>query len=190
MAVSRRLRFEILRRDNHTCRYCGSAAPDVKLTVDHVTPVALGGSDDPTNLVTACAACNGGKSSMPADAPIVANVADDALRWAAAMQAAAEMQIREQAEYDDYAITFHTEWTAWTYSGGKTFPLPPAWPTTIHRFCEMGIELSLIRAAVDTTLSRDFVKDRFSYFCGVVYKKHEQRQEIARALIESEGADA
>ena len=32
MAVSKRLRFEILRRDNHACRYCGQMAPDVKLT--------------------------------------------------------------------------------------------------------------------------------------------------------------
>ncbi|MEU5976310.1 hypothetical protein [Streptomyces sp. NPDC047315] len=25
MAVSKRLRYEILRRDNHACRYCGAA---------------------------------------------------------------------------------------------------------------------------------------------------------------------
>jgi 5-methylcytosine-specific restriction endonuclease McrA len=29
--VSRRLRLEVLRRDGHTCRYCGAQAPDVKL---------------------------------------------------------------------------------------------------------------------------------------------------------------
>jgi 5-methylcytosine-specific restriction endonuclease McrA len=32
--IPRRLRFEILRRDGHTCRYCGAQAPDVPLTVD------------------------------------------------------------------------------------------------------------------------------------------------------------
>lgn len=63
MAVSKRLRYEILRRDNHTCRYCGASAPDVPLRVDHVTPVALGGSDKPENLVTSCEPCNSGKSS-------------------------------------------------------------------------------------------------------------------------------
>lgn len=81
MAVSKRLRYEVLRRDNHACRYCGRSAPDVALTVDHVVPVALGGSDDPGNLVTACRDCNSGKSASSPDAPIVANVADDALRW-------------------------------------------------------------------------------------------------------------
>ena len=40
MAVSKRTRFEVLRRDNFTCRYCRST--DNELTVDHVTPVALG----------------------------------------------------------------------------------------------------------------------------------------------------
>lgn len=63
MAVSKRLRYEILRRDNHTCRYCGASAPDVPLRVDHVTPVALGGTDEPSNLVTSCEPCNSGKTS-------------------------------------------------------------------------------------------------------------------------------
>ena len=39
MAVSKRTRYEVLRRDNHACRYCGASAPDAKLTVDHVLPV-------------------------------------------------------------------------------------------------------------------------------------------------------
>lgn len=41
MAVSKRLRFEILRRDNFQCRYCGAKAPDATLAVDHVTPKEL-----------------------------------------------------------------------------------------------------------------------------------------------------
>lgn len=63
MAVSKRLRYEILRRDKFACRYCGAKAPDAPLRVDHVTPVALGGTDDPTNLVTSCEPCNAGKTS-------------------------------------------------------------------------------------------------------------------------------
>lgn len=63
MAVSKRLRFEILRRDGHRCRYCGAGALAAPLTVDHVTPLALGGTDDPSNLATACEPCNSGKTS-------------------------------------------------------------------------------------------------------------------------------
>lgn len=39
MAVTKRTRFEVLRRDNYTCRYCH--ATDNPLTVDHVVPRAL-----------------------------------------------------------------------------------------------------------------------------------------------------
>lgn len=45
MSITKRMRFEVLRRDSSTCRYCGQSAPDVKLHVDHVRPAALGGDD-------------------------------------------------------------------------------------------------------------------------------------------------
>src|SRR4051812_40636672 len=75
MAVSKRLRYEILRRDNHACRYCGATAPDVKLNVDHVIPQSLGGSDKPDNLVPPCADCNAGKTSSLPNAMPAADVA-------------------------------------------------------------------------------------------------------------------
>lgn len=53
--VSPSVRFRILARDKFTCQYCGRSAPDVKLQVDHITPVAAGGTADP------CVDCNGGK---------------------------------------------------------------------------------------------------------------------------------
>lgn len=82
MAVSKRLRYEVLRRDNHACRYCGASAPDVKLNVDHVIPTSLGGSDKPTNLVTACADCNSGKTSSLPNATPVSDVEQEAFRKA------------------------------------------------------------------------------------------------------------
>lgn len=59
--VSPRLRFTILHRDNHTCQYCGAQAPDVRLEVDHIVPLAQGGTNDPDNLLAACYGCNRGK---------------------------------------------------------------------------------------------------------------------------------
>lgn len=55
------LRFDVLARDEYTCRYCGRKAPDVVLHVDHIVPVARGGTNEPANLVTACRDCNEGK---------------------------------------------------------------------------------------------------------------------------------
>jgi 5-methylcytosine-specific restriction endonuclease McrA len=90
MTVKGRLRFEILRRDGHTCRYCGQSAPDVRLTVDHVVPESLGGADDPANLVTACTSCNAGKASIAPDSALVDDVAADALRYSRALALAIE----------------------------------------------------------------------------------------------------
>jgi hypothetical protein len=57
------IRFEVLRRDEYTCRYCGRRAPNVRLHVDHKLAWSRGGSDDFDNLVTACADCNLGKGA-------------------------------------------------------------------------------------------------------------------------------
>lgn len=65
--LSKRVRFEIFKRDGFKCRYCGVTAVGEQLTVDHVVAVANGGTDAPENLVTCCASCNGGKSAVPID---------------------------------------------------------------------------------------------------------------------------
>lgn len=57
-------RFEILKRDNFTCRYCGRKAPEVALQVDHIIPRAKGGTIETSNLITACSDCNLGKSDV------------------------------------------------------------------------------------------------------------------------------
>ena len=63
MSVSVRTRFEVFKRDRFTCSYCGRTPPEVLLEADHIMPKAAGGSDDITNLTTACATCNSGKAA-------------------------------------------------------------------------------------------------------------------------------
>jgi len=190
MAVSKRLRFEILRRDNHACRYCGATAPDAKLTIDHVTPVALGGTDDPTNLVTACAECNSGKSATPADADVVADVAEDAIRWAKAMKMAAESKAR-QLETERSVFTHFEEnvWGSWTYGyADKTFPLPANWRSSIRAFMVAGLTMSLLEECVDIACERDGISPdaRFKYMCGVAWRKVGEIQNIAKDLLLAE----
>ena len=64
MAISKKERYEIFKRDNFTCQYCGMSAPDVILEVDHINPLCNGGNDNFMNLVTSCRACNRGKSGI------------------------------------------------------------------------------------------------------------------------------
>lgn len=54
-AVTRR---EVLRRDKHSCQYCGS---NKQLTLDHVIPISKGGKHSWDNVVAACESCNNRK---------------------------------------------------------------------------------------------------------------------------------
>ena len=59
-------RRNIMKRDNHTCQYCGRKSD---LTLDHVMPRSRDGNDTWENLVTACNTCNVKKGSLtPAEA--------------------------------------------------------------------------------------------------------------------------
>lgn len=85
-ALSKKLRFQILERDNFACRYCGRGAPEYRLEIDHVTPVACGGSDHPDNLIAACCDCNAGKSwgllnTCAADRPGLRPLPSQAVRY-------------------------------------------------------------------------------------------------------------
>lgn len=192
MAVSKRLRFEILRRDNHACRYCGASAPDAKLTVDHVVPQALGGGDEPSNLVTACAACNSGKSATPADAAIVADVQTDALRWSRAMAQAVEIahgDLRDRkARRADFRDRIWGEWT-WEYPKGQRniFDLPGDWEDTIDRFWNAGIRgIDFTEAVRIAMTSRS--RNPFKYMCGILWRWISERQEITMEIISGEEA--
>lgn len=62
-AISKKLRFEVFKRDSFTCQYCGRTAPNVILEIDHINPVSKGGKNNILNLVTSCMDCNRGKSN-------------------------------------------------------------------------------------------------------------------------------
>jgi len=66
-AIPKSVRFEVFKRDSFTCQYCGRAAPDVILELDHILPVSKGGENDITNLITSCKACIQGKGARTLD---------------------------------------------------------------------------------------------------------------------------
>ncbi len=62
--VSVRFQRDVFARDGKCCRYCGYKHHDVgRFVIDHVKPVALGGCDELSNLVVACARCNRAKGT-------------------------------------------------------------------------------------------------------------------------------
>ena len=67
ISIGKKLRFEVFKRDKFTCQYCGKMSPDVILEVDHIKPVAEGGTNDMLNLITSCRDCNRGKGKRRLD---------------------------------------------------------------------------------------------------------------------------
>lgn len=191
MAVSKRLRFEILRRDNHACRYCGRTAPDVALTVDHVVAVALGGGDDPSNLVAACRDCNSGKSATPANAALVADVGADALRWARAMERAAEIaqEDRERRlEVERAVLQFWEE--ANHYGRPYSDWLPGDWYLSVQRWVDAGLTQDDLLEACHITIyarrKKPTYEEAWRYFCGICWRMLTERQEAALKLAQQQ----
>jgi 5-methylcytosine-specific restriction endonuclease McrA len=70
--VPRRFRRQVTNtflfaRDRYRCQYCGRGVADLKpregLTRDHLVPLSRGGTNDWSNVVTACAPCNTRKAN-------------------------------------------------------------------------------------------------------------------------------
>ena len=66
-SISKKLRFEVFKRDGFQCAYCGQSPPAVVLEIDHIKPISKGGGNDVDNLITACFDCNRGKRDIPLD---------------------------------------------------------------------------------------------------------------------------
>jgi hypothetical protein len=186
MALSKRVRYEVLRRDNYRCRYCGATAETATLTVDHVLPVALGGIDNPSNLVAACADCNSGKTSTGPSETTVAQVSDDAARWAAAIAVVAEQMLREQDETIEYVDEFLTGWLWWTDRGyGGSSALPDAWEASVSAWRAAGLPSLIVLNAIQRAMRNPKVRpgSKFRYIAGICWNRITELQTAARSAL-------
>lgn len=167
MAISKRLRFEILRRDGYKCFYCHNSEDG--LTIDHVVPTTLGGTDDPENLVAACPACNSGKSSATADASLVAAV-DRAVAINKAARARAADALK--GVYDNFPRFEERVWNIWdqyapSYAWGRGVSGAPA---DLYDWFERGLPFSLIEKGFRVAWGNRAVQSngKWSYARGVI----------------------
>lgn len=66
--IRREKRLAIYIRDGFTCQYCRKNLKGLKpkyITLDHIEPVAVGGSNEASNLLTCCKSCNDRKQDKP-----------------------------------------------------------------------------------------------------------------------------
>ena len=184
MALSKALRYEVLRRDEFACRYCGAKAPDVSLTVDHVIPAALGGSDEPNNLVAACSDCNGGKGSTHPDAATVADVDARALLWAKARERVAEemeVALRDRLDMEE---VFEANWEQARPNQFYGCDLPPDFGSSLEQWTKRGVPFSVIQDLASVALSKRGVSQKWRHFCGCVWTRIRQMDEDTAALAE------
>lgn len=179
MAVSKRKRFEIFKRDSFTCQYCGRTPPAAVLECDHVTAVANGGGDESHNLITSCFDCNRGKSDVPLGV-VLPSVAE---RTAREQEIAAQLKKynafllkqRKAADRDIEDIGRH--WFRKFLDSDKTyiFAKGSANESSVRMFLRR-LPLVHVMEAVDIAHERLPVEGgrdgaTFKYFCGVCWRK-------------------
>ncbi len=63
--IRKSTRLAIYSRDGVCCVWCSKGSEDgILLTLDHVVACENGGTNEPSNLVTACGACNSSKQAV------------------------------------------------------------------------------------------------------------------------------
>lgn len=173
MALSVRTRFEVFKRDGFQCRYCGRRSPDAVLQVDHVTPRAAGGTDDPLNLVTSCWECNSGKADVPLNEVITGEDPHDK----AIEMLERERQVREynevlalvRARREDDAQDLTTYWHERT--GMYLTEREHGWLRSVLAFCPREI----IRDFMDKAIAKRLTRNT-SYVGGCVRAWREQEE--------------
>lgn len=166
IALSKKTRFEVFKRDSFTCQYCGNHPPAVVLNCDHIIAVASGGNNDMDNLVTSCEDCNQGKGARDLKvAPIT--LAEKADRIAEAEDQLKGFQRifakrRKRIEKDSISVLNKL-------LEGDT--LNKDWFRSTKMFVEkLGYEECMDSA--EKTLRKNIPMSRiFAYFCGINWSK-------------------
>lgn len=136
MAVAKRIRFEVFKRDAFQCQYCGRKPPEIVLEVDHIVARANGGQDDISNLLTACFDCNRGKGATVLDsaprslAPNLEELKEKRDQMVAYNQFLLERQLEAETAIASVSYAFSWHFPGWV-------PGPAFEAHTIKRFLEL-----------------------------------------------------
>jgi hypothetical protein len=168
--IGKKLRFEVFKRDQFTCQYCGAHPPEAILHCDHILAVANGGTNDIDNLTTACESCNNGKgarelSSIPeplaAKASRIAESEEQLLGYQEILRARAKRIEDEQWEVAEAL------WPGSSEKGANRQDL-----ISIKQFIgKLGVCPVLEAAEIAKAFAPYGGNKMWRYFCGVCWKK-------------------
>lgn len=185
--ISKRLRFEIFKRDRFSCQYCGLQPPQTTLEIDHVIAVANGGDNSEANLLTSCIDCNRGKSDRPlAESPAQVDLKiADRIERSEQLKALNEFLISERKASETAATRLGVHWfdIYKRRKAGLTFGDSRA--TSIRRFLKEIPEAEILES-IDIAFARksprteDEEEGTWKYFCGICWSKIKERSPNGR----------
>ena len=175
--LSKRLRFEVFKRDGFECQYCGATPPGVMLHCDHIHPVSAGGTNDIDNLITACQPCNSGKSDVPLNlvpqslAVMASETSEREAQIAGYQSVMKERRARLDANGQEILEMF-------CESFGKD-GIPRRDFLSIKRFVDL-IGLDEVHSAFEIAQAkkRFNYNSCFNYFCGVCWNKIKRTENL------------
>lgn len=167
--LSKKVRFDVFKRDGFVCQYCGAHPPAVVLHVDHIHPVAEGGTNDIDNLITACEPCNLGKGSgLISDTPkALKDKASEVAEKEEQLRGYNEILMARAARIEDEAWLVAAELEGVEYVESYS----RANLASIKKFLEK-LPFQEVRGASESSCGRFGVSTRaFRYFCGICWGK-------------------
>lgn len=166
--MSKKLRFEVFKRDCFCCQYCGAKPPTVVLEIDHIHPVSLGGKDDKDNLITACFDCNRGKSDrLLSSVPESLEARAEQMREKQEQIKAYERLLKTIKKQEERKIDLVQNVFQEMYSG---FSFSTAFRESVRIFIKR-IPIDQVEEAMRTACGRiESRNDAVKYFCGICWK--------------------
>ncbi len=172
--IGKTKRFNIFKRDEFTCQYCGATPPKAVLHLDHIHPVSKGGGNSEDNLITSCFDCNMGKGAKLLDRK------PEPLKDKAARIAETEAQIsgyskilakkRERIESEAWEVVhILTDENEIRKDWFKSIMMFIEKLGVIETMESMDIAVSVKLSSHETT--------QFKYFCGVCWTKIKRENE-------------
>jgi len=166
--LSKKVRFDVFKRDVFTCQYCGQRPPAVVLEIDHIVALANGGADTDDNLMTACFDCNRGKGAgslqcIPLDVQRKAElIAERAAQVAAYDRLLRREKKKREAAIDRVNAIYEATFDGWFLSDSGR--------RSVRTFLEK-LPPSEVEDAMQKACDRKPHAHAFKYFCGICWNK-------------------
>jgi len=170
IALSKKVRFDIFKRDLFVCQYCGATPPSATLEVDHIKPVSKGGNNTKENLITSCFDCNRGKGARlltkASETTIqkMDRIAEKEEQYNHYQKLIKKIERRKNKEVKEVEIIYSDSFEGWEFK--EKFKI-----STVRPFIEK-LGLVDVKESMGKACSKMYNEnDALKYFCGICWNK-------------------